>query len=203
MAMLTRGISFRRQGSSGMSWADNWTFTDAGMFRAPKAPDLVEPEKAAAPAADAEVPTTSSQKLSADNTNVAVVEISRIVPHSEPLRVQETTSSDKPHRRGMWGIRWIKSRFKKSRVICSINMEVEWNTLLLSLDKLLNQHNIRVHCSEQAEDRPRGLDVVGWSIGRSLARRCALVLGRYQFGRLELLVLVPVSENQTQTGSDF
>ncbi|CAM6034546.1 unnamed protein product [Sphagnum compactum] len=114
MAMLTRGISFRRQGSSGMSWADNWTFTDAGMFRAPKAPDLVEPEKPAA-AADAEVPTTSSQKLSTDNTNVAVVEISRIVPHSEPLRVQETTSSDKPHRRGMWGIRWIKSRFKKSR----------------------------------------------------------------------------------------
>jgi len=114
MAMLTRGISFRRQGSSGMSWADNWTFTDAGMFRAPKAADLVEPEKPAA-AADAAVPTTSSQKLSADNTNVAVVEISRIVPHSEPLRVQETTSSDKPHRRGIWGIRWIKSRFKKSR----------------------------------------------------------------------------------------
>jgi hypothetical protein len=83
------------------------------MFRAPKAADLVEPEKPAAAAA--EVPTTSSQKLSADNTNVAVVEISRIVPHSEPLRVQETTSSDKPHRRGMWGIRWIKSRFKKSR----------------------------------------------------------------------------------------
>ncbi|CAK9855195.1 unnamed protein product, partial [Sphagnum jensenii] len=71
MAMLTRGISFRRQGSSGMSWADNWTFTDAGMFRAPKAADLVEPEKPAA-AADAAVPTTSSQKLSADNTNVAV-----------------------------------------------------------------------------------------------------------------------------------
>jgi hypothetical protein len=45
--------------------------------------------------------------------------------------------------------------------------------------------------------------VVGWSIGRSLARRCAPVLGRYQFGGLELLVPVPVSENQTQTGSDF
>jgi hypothetical protein len=45
--------------------------------------------------------------------------------------------------------------------------------------------------------------VVGWSIGRSLARRCAPVLDRYQFGGLELLVLVPVSENQTQTGSDF
>ncbi|XP_024521828.1 uncharacterized protein LOC112343116 [Selaginella moellendorffii] len=33
MATLTRGISFRRQGSSGMSWAENWTFTDQGMFR--------------------------------------------------------------------------------------------------------------------------------------------------------------------------
>jgi hypothetical protein len=50
--------------------------------------------------------------------------------------------------------------------------------LLLSLDKLLNQHNIRVHCSEQAEDSPWGLDVVGWFIGRSLARRCAPSFGQ-------------------------
>jgi hypothetical protein len=29
---LTRGSSFRRQGSSGMTWADNCIFTDDGMF---------------------------------------------------------------------------------------------------------------------------------------------------------------------------
>ncbi|KAH7280438.1 hypothetical protein KP509_37G067600 [Ceratopteris richardii] len=32
MASLSRGISFRRQGSSGLSWADTWIFTDEGML---------------------------------------------------------------------------------------------------------------------------------------------------------------------------
>ncbi len=106
MAMLTRGISFRRQGSSGMSWADNWTFTDAGMFRIPKASD-VEPEKAAAL-----VP--ASQKVPDTTTNI-VVETSGVVTSTEPIQVQKTTSSKLHRRNSMWGIRWIKNPFKKSR----------------------------------------------------------------------------------------
>lgn len=32
MAALTRGISFRRQGSSGMSWTDSWTCNEDGVL---------------------------------------------------------------------------------------------------------------------------------------------------------------------------
>lgn len=32
MASLTRGISFRRQGSSGMSWTDSWAFNEEGVL---------------------------------------------------------------------------------------------------------------------------------------------------------------------------
>eukprot|EP00250_Pteridium_aquilinum_P016581 c23173_g1_i1 orf=404-832(-) len=32
MASLTRGISFRRQGSSGMSWTDTWSFNEEGVL---------------------------------------------------------------------------------------------------------------------------------------------------------------------------
>lgn len=33
MAMLQKGITFRRQGSSGLSWADSWTFADDGSMK--------------------------------------------------------------------------------------------------------------------------------------------------------------------------
>ncbi|KAJ7551102.1 hypothetical protein O6H91_07G133900 [Diphasiastrum complanatum] len=45
MAALSRGTSFRRQGSSGMCWAENWTFTDQGMFSGRKVADVSSCEK--------------------------------------------------------------------------------------------------------------------------------------------------------------
>lgn len=117
MAMLTRGISFRRQGSSGLSWADNWTFTDAGMFRAPKVSSDLEPvDQKLGTSTTVQLPAaTIQQKAPVDMIpNVVPVEASRVVP-TEPIRVQETTSIKPPHRRGMWGVRWIKSLFRKSK----------------------------------------------------------------------------------------
>jgi hypothetical protein len=117
MAMLTRGISFRRQGSSGLSWADNWTFTDAGMFRAPKVSSDLEPvDQKLGTSTTVQLPAaTIQQKAPVDVIpNVVPVEASRVVP-TEPIQVQETTSIKPPHRRGLWGVRWIKSLFRKSK----------------------------------------------------------------------------------------
>lgn len=103
--MLTRGASFRRQGSSGMTWADNWIFTDDGMFlgRHSKVSD------------DKGAPSDGLRPLSAkDPNNLKAsadfpdeLERSRSVGSGQKLKRSH-------HRSGVWGLRWLKKNFRKA-----------------------------------------------------------------------------------------
>lgn len=107
MTMLTRGASFRRQGSSGMTWADNWIFTDDGMFlgRHTKVSD----DKGVA--SNGLRPVTSQPPKN--------LKVSEEIPHElQRTRSVGSGTERSKHRShpksGLWGLKWLKKNFKKA-----------------------------------------------------------------------------------------
>ncbi|KAJ7538938.1 hypothetical protein O6H91_11G069300 [Diphasiastrum complanatum] len=112
MATLSKRGSFRRQGSSGMSWADNWVFTDKGMISIiPSIGDTVEH-------------TTVDPAMQTSRLSCCEIEEEPViaVPPSEPkLGKSRSLRSSAQHNKSSFRIiRWIKSRFRRrSRNVCS------------------------------------------------------------------------------------
>ncbi|KAG6543924.1 hypothetical protein Mapa_014764 [Marchantia paleacea] len=103
MAALTRGASFRRQGSSGMTWTENWTFTDDGMFsRNTKVSD----EKSAM--ASSSRPGQDPKSAGPEITSGFPAELQR------SLSVGSGTRNKRVGLHHKWGIKWIKKSFRKA-----------------------------------------------------------------------------------------
>lgn len=102
--MLTRGASFRRQGSSGMTWADNWIFTDDGMFLGRHA--KVSDDKG-----------SSSNGLRPVKEPKTVNTSAADVPDKLERSRSVGSASERKHRshhRGLWGLKWLKKNFRKA-----------------------------------------------------------------------------------------
>lgn len=106
MNMLTRGASFRRQGSSGMTWADNWIFTDDGMFlgRHTKVAD------------DKGVATNGLHPIASQQSKN--LKVSEDFPEELQRSRSVGSGSERKHRSrqksGLWGLKWLKKNFKKA-----------------------------------------------------------------------------------------
>ncbi|CAM6105496.1 unnamed protein product [Calypogeia fissa] len=106
MNMLTRGTSFRRQGSSGMTWADNWIFTDDGMFlgRHTKVAD----DKGVA--SNGLRPITAQQPKNVKTSDDFPEELQR----SRSVGAGTDRKHRSHHKSGLWGLKWLKKNLKKA-----------------------------------------------------------------------------------------
>lgn len=114
---LTRGASFRRQGSSGMTWADNWIFTDDGMFlgRHSKVADDKGTSTATSTAGHRPAAAQEPNNISAPADFTDELKRSRSVGPSSGVGPSSTERKQRPHHRsGLWGLRWIKKNFRKA-----------------------------------------------------------------------------------------
>ncbi|KAL3682009.1 hypothetical protein R1sor_000031 [Riccia sorocarpa] len=105
---LVRGASFRRQGSSGMTWMDNWTFTDDGMFSR----NIKVSDEKTAKAAKA----SKASKASASRSGQDVKGVGNETTSANPLELQRSLSvgSGTHSKHHKWGIKWIKKNLRKA-----------------------------------------------------------------------------------------
>ncbi|KAL2610817.1 hypothetical protein R1flu_022509 [Riccia fluitans] len=100
---LVRGASFRRQGSSGMTWTDNWTFTDDGMFSRNTKVSDVKTAKASVSRSRQDVKGAGPESTSGNPS-----ELQRSLSLGSGSHVKGRSSHHK------WGIKWIKKNFRKA-----------------------------------------------------------------------------------------
>ncbi|CAM6092465.1 unnamed protein product [Calypogeia fissa] len=106
MTMLSRGASFRRQGSSGMTWAENWIFTGDGMFLG-RHTDVADDKGVAS---NGLRPITAPQPINLKTSEAFPEELQR----SRSVGSGADRKRRSHRKSGLWGLKWLKKNFKKA-----------------------------------------------------------------------------------------
>eukprot|EP00249_Psilotum_nudum_P009054 c21678_g1_i1 orf=857-1177(+) len=100
---LTKGISFRRQGSSGLTWADTWTVTEEGVLaikrpKEDKTKDFTVPQFRTADPRD----TSSTSSVLDRSKSVGNSPRTKVRPHMH-------------HKSASGIVKWLKKTFTKPK----------------------------------------------------------------------------------------